>query len=406
MNTAVAERAPNAVAEIRHQLDAMEGQFRAALPAHIPVERFMRVVMTAIQQDPDLMLVERRSLWNAAIRAAQDGLLPDKREGAMVIFNNKVKNGEGRDVWVKQAQWMPMIAGIRKKVRNSGEIATWEVQVVHQNDAFEFELGDEPYIKHRPHLDGDPGPVIAAYSVATLKSGEKSREVMTRAEIEKARAISRAKDSGPWVNWYEEMCRKTVARRHSKVLPMSTDLDDLIRRDDALYDFEGAREEAQQERPRSLAGRLDALASMPDTSGPSGEIADQTATVEGTDHQEKKGGKKARPTKAAAGTGGGAESSSGATIEGTVAAEAAPAEQEKTADADLPPLKLPSTEKAAEWNDTSLTAYGQLAFEAGLERRAAVPGELRGEEQQERAALVLSGFDRAAATAGGQKSLV
>lgn len=252
MNTAVAERASNSVTEIRHQLDNLGDQFRAALPAHVPVERFSRVVMTAIQNNPDLVTkVDRRSLWNAAMRAAQDGLLPDGREGAIVVYGS-------------QAQWMPMIGGIRKKVRNSGEIATWDVYVVHENDDFDYALGDEPYINHKPTLDA-PGRVIAAYSVATLKSGEKSREVMSLAAIEKVRAVSRAKNNGPWVSWYEEMCRKTVARRHAKSLPMSSDLDDLIRRDDELYDFDGAKQEAQQERPRSLAGRLEALARVPAT---------------------------------------------------------------------------------------------------------------------------------------------
>ena len=33
-------------------------------------------------------------------------------------------------------------------------------------------------------------------------------------------------------DWYEEMCKKTVAKRHAKTLPMSTDLDDLLRRPD------------------------------------------------------------------------------------------------------------------------------------------------------------------------------
>src|SRR5882762_1147619 len=117
----------------------MEGQFKAALPAHIPVERFMRVVMTAIQENPDLVKADRRSLWNAAMKAAQDGLLPDRREGAIVVYGT-------------QAQWLPMVAGIRKKVRNSGEIATWDVNVVHAKDAFEFELGDTPFIRHKPDL--------------------------------------------------------------------------------------------------------------------------------------------------------------------------------------------------------------------------------------------------------------
>jgi recombination protein RecT len=249
MNQTVAER-PNEIAVIRHELAGMTEQFKSALPAHIPVERFVRVVMTALQNNPELVRkCSRRSVWNSAMKAAQDGLLPDGREGAIVDYGG-------------EAQWLPMIAGLRKKARNSGEIATWDAHVVHAKDAFEFELGDEPFIRHRPCLDEDPGPVRAAYSVAVLKSGEKSREVMSVTAIEKVRARSRAKKGGgPWVSDYEEMCRKTVARRHSKVLPTSTDLDDLMRRDDDLYDLKGAGDEAiAGDKHKTLTGRLDALA--------------------------------------------------------------------------------------------------------------------------------------------------
>ncbi|WP_292570217.1 recombinase RecT [Mesorhizobium sp.] len=226
----------------------MGGQFKAALPAHIPVERFMRVVMTAIQNNPDLLKVTRHSLFNSAMKAAQDGLLPDSREGAIVPYKD-------------QAQWMPMIGGLRKKARNSGEIATWDVHAVHENDEFDFELGDNPFIRHKPTL-GDPGKLIAVYSVATLKSGEISRDVMSVSAVEKIRTKSRGKNT-PWNDpiFYDEMAKKTVARRHSKVLPMSSDLDDLIRRDDGLYDLEGASDKVEP-KPRGLASKLDALAEM------------------------------------------------------------------------------------------------------------------------------------------------
>jgi recombination protein RecT len=287
MNDMTVEKPASQVALFRQQLDSMADQFKAALPAHIPVERFARVITTAVQNNPELLAkADRRSLWNAAMRAAQDGLLPDGREGAIVLFKS-------------QAQWMPMIGGLRKKVRNSGEIATWDVYVVHANDEFDFELGDEPFIRHKPTLD-DPGQVIAAYSIATLKSGEKSREVMSVAAIEKVRAVSKAKDNGPWVTWYEEMCRKTVARRHSKSLPMSTDMDDLIRRDDELYDFDTAREEAQTTRPRSLASKLDMLAA------PMGEARGDETPAAGEEEDSGDNGKHietpapmAKPTKAA-----------------------------------------------------------------------------------------------------------
>ena len=317
MNDMTTERPANQVAAFRHQLDGMSDQFKAALPVHIPVERFTRVVMTAVQQTPELMTCERRSLWNAAVKAAQDGLLPDGREGAMVIYKDKDRGSI--------VQWMPMIAGIRKKVRNSGEIATWDVQVVHENDEFDYELGDEPFIKHKPTL-GDPGKVIAAYSVCTLKTGEKSREVMSVAAIEKVRAVSRAKDSkfGPWVNWYDEMCRKTVARRHSKALPMSTDLDDLIRRDDALYDFDGAKAEAQAqaERPKSLAGKLDMLASGPAApahDADTGEIIDDPGGNRRPADGE--GGKAAEPSATAASSSEAQpEAKGGGVVEGLVTA--------------------------------------------------------------------------------------
>jgi recombination protein RecT len=250
----------NAISEVRLQLDTMVGQFAAVLPKHIPVERFGRVVLTAVQTNPDLLNVERRSLWNACMKAAQDGLLPDGRLGALVIYKDKRRG--------PIAQWLPMIAGIRQKVRNSGEVATWDVHTVHEKDLFDFELGDEPHIMHRP-VRGERGRIIAAYSVATLKGGEKSREVMWVDEIEEVRKTSRSADSGPWVTHYGEMCKKTVAKRHSKVLPMSSDLDDLLRRDEE--DGGGGPELAGQAEAvprRSLTDALNMVASLPEGTAP------------------------------------------------------------------------------------------------------------------------------------------
>ncbi|MEN6302224.1 MAG: recombinase RecT [Armatimonadia bacterium] len=236
-------KSENPLVVLNDQLEKRAPQFQAALPAHIPVERFKRVVLTAIQQNPKLATADRPSLFTSAMKAAQDGLLPDGREGALVIYNTKVKIN-GAEKWIDAVQWMPMIAGIRKKVRNSKEIATWDAKVVYEKDEFIYEDGLDLILKHRPYLDGDPGPVRVAYSVAKLKTGEVSVEVMTKHQIDRIRQLSKSKDKGPWVDHYAEMAKKTVARRHSKVLPMSTDLDDLIRRDDALYDMEGASDKA------------------------------------------------------------------------------------------------------------------------------------------------------------------
>ena len=62
------------------------------------------------------------------------------------------------------------------------------------------------------------------------------------------------------------MAKKTVARRHSKVLPMSTDIVALLHRDDELYDLERERGERIQA-PRDLSKRLDLVAGFDPETG-------------------------------------------------------------------------------------------------------------------------------------------
>jgi RecT family len=109
------DQSPNAIVALRNDLEKMETQFRFALPAHIPPARFMRVVMTAVQNNPKLLKCTRQSFFNACMKCAQDGLLPDGREAALVPFAEDDDGKAKADL----AQYMPMVAGIRKKVRNS-----------------------------------------------------------------------------------------------------------------------------------------------------------------------------------------------------------------------------------------------------------------------------------------------
>jgi len=232
---AAESRALKPIDEVRHALLSPElgRQFKAALPAHIPLEKFQRVAATAVANNPDLVNADRASLYGACMKAAQDGLLPDGREAALVIY--KAKDG---DRWIKKAQYMPMVAGVLKKIRNSGELKELSAHVVYQHDAFDYWIDDAgEHLAHRPLLDGERGAFRLVYAVATTKEGGRYIEVMTKDQVDAVRAVSRAKDAGPWVDWYPEMARKTVIRRLSKRLPMSTDIDELLHRDDDLYDL-------------------------------------------------------------------------------------------------------------------------------------------------------------------------
>lgn len=261
MATLPAERRENPVQVIRQTMTQMAPEFKAALPAHVPVEKFTRVALTAIQNNPDLMNADRRSLFGACVRLAQDGLLPDGREAALVIFNTKDRASGG---WVKAVQAMPMIAGVLKKVRQSGEVAKVSAQVVYENDHFVVRYGFDEDVEHNPPaLDKPRGKPIGAYATAVLKDGSQLLEVMSLEEINKVRNVSRSKDKGPWVDWWDEMARKTVMRRLAKRLPMSTDLEEQIfDRDETLTakgDAPALAVVDQQPEPEAPVSRLDAL---------------------------------------------------------------------------------------------------------------------------------------------------
>jgi recombination protein RecT len=234
MATQIAERTASPITVFRQTLTqpAFREQLKMALPSHISEDKFIRVALTAAQQNPDLLnpqKVDRNSLFGSLVRAAQDGLLPDGREGAIVPFRGK-------------AQWMPMVNGIMTKVRRSGEIAAWEASAVYERDTFERLLGDDQRIYHKPFEDGDPGQVIGAYSIVTFKDGTKSRDYMPRWRIEKAREQNPvSKNSLMWTKFYDEGAVKTVIRHHSKRLPMSTDVEAIFERDETMTPPTGYR---------------------------------------------------------------------------------------------------------------------------------------------------------------------
>jgi recombination protein RecT len=256
-------------------------QFAAALKGSgVAPQKFMRVALTAVQIDRQLQNCDPESFLTACMKAAQDGLLPDGRDAAFVAFDGKVT-------------YMPMIGGIRKKVRRSGEITSWDVTAVHAKDEFEFELGDHPFIRHKPWMPPalrrgeeedeenyaarllrhiDPGPMTYVYSVAKLKGGDLSRDVMTRLEVELVRDTYARKNkqrefSPAWRKSFDEMAKKTCARRHSKQLPMSSDLVALLHRDDESYDLQERSERPRVQAPRALSDRLEKLAAFDPESG-------------------------------------------------------------------------------------------------------------------------------------------
>lgn len=224
----------------RSQIDNQKKELAKVLPVGIDPERFVRTVITSVQMNEELLYADRRSLFGACMKAAQDGLLPDGREAVLNIYNTKQKVN-GVEEWVPTVQYLPMVRGILKTVRNSGQVAHVDAAAVFAKDEFRFQRGDDPKIVHEPYMgEEDPGLVVAAYIIVKLDNGEIHREVMPRRDIEKTRAASKSGNgaNSPWTKWYDQMAIKAVIKRAAKLLPSSSEaLDRVIAHDNEDYEF-------------------------------------------------------------------------------------------------------------------------------------------------------------------------
>lgn len=249
------------VQRLQQSLAPMKKQFKSMLPTHIAPEKFMRAAVTAVQNTPDLQEANVQSIINACQKAATDGLILDGREAALVTFNKNTAGRGQKPKWEKHAQYMPMVAGILKKARNSGQISAISAQVVYENDTvFDYELGLEPRLTHKPIIDGDPGELRCCYAVAKLKDGSVQFEVMNRSQIYKILKASKSgwdsdkgKPKGIWLAWEDEMWRKTVLKRLAKYLPSSSDLDGIIDYDNSEFgsvDLSGNSESSHTAQPQ------------------------------------------------------------------------------------------------------------------------------------------------------------
>ena len=253
----------------RETLDNARDQFLRALPPQIPVDRFLRTVMTAVQMQPSLLGGDRRSLIASCMKAAQDGLLTDGREAALCLFGDTV-------------QYMPMVRGILKKMHQSGEIRDIAVHVVYEEDEFSYELGDSERIVHKP-AEGARKVPTHVYAIVHTVNGGTYRAVMTAAEVEAVRARSRSSRRGPWDTDWAEMAKKTIIRRIAKLLPSCVDVEAVMNHEAeaqlALADAVAKYQDAPQAEARPRLARLHASLSRATqaTDGPAEEVTDAAA---------------------------------------------------------------------------------------------------------------------------------
>lgn len=212
---------------IRQDIDSNITEIESVLPKSVSIDVFCRAAKIAISDNQDLNNADATSVIKSLSKCAADGLVPDGKEAALVVFNKKVKIN-GRDEWQKHAQYMPMVDGVLKRARLSGEVLNVSAKAVFENDQFDYWVDESgEHFKHRP-LFSDQGSLKLVYAFARLKSGELVFEPMSKAEVDKVRAASKTGEYGPWKDWYERMALKSVLHRLTRRLPNASEMVEML----------------------------------------------------------------------------------------------------------------------------------------------------------------------------------
>ena len=234
-------------------LDKQREKFQEILPDTVEWSDFRSCFVTAVQRNWRLLEADRESLWLALQDCALAGLRPDGKEAALVIFGDDSQDEEGNRVAStanakKKVQLLPMVWGLTRLVHNTGLVADIRARCVYKGEHFRHweEDGQEHYEYRRevdPDFDDDPSKIIGAFAVIQFKDGSFKMDFMSRRQIERRRAVSRAK-KGPWGPWYDEQAMKTVLKHVMKGAPKSRELQrisDVLDRDDSLPTIDGEK---------------------------------------------------------------------------------------------------------------------------------------------------------------------
>jgi recombination protein RecT len=242
--SAVSTREQGAVAIARQprdikdllQSDQFKSAVASALPRCLKPDRFIRVALNATMRQPELLQCSKESFFRAMLDLSAYGLEPNGRDAHLIPFNNKIKyedeGGKQRERWEKQVQLIIDYKGLVVLVRRSGDVSYIHADTVYEKDTFEFQYGSEAKLRHVPRFEDRGSKVIAAYSFVKLRDGSEDFMILGKSEIDAVRKRSKSGNAGPWSTDWDEMAKKTAFRRHSKWLPFSPEVQEVIRADE------------------------------------------------------------------------------------------------------------------------------------------------------------------------------
>jgi recombination protein RecT len=169
--------------------------------------------MQLFQNNAELQKCDPQSILNAVVNVARTSITlnPVMRLAYLVPRKNKC---------VLEFSYMGLVA----LLRDNGCIKSISAHIVYSDEQFDYDVAENK-IYHKPtwaktEAEHNNREIIGCYSRATLPNGEIVFEFMPMWEIEKVKRNSLGSDSkySAWQTWRDEMIKKSVIKRHFKML--------------------------------------------------------------------------------------------------------------------------------------------------------------------------------------------
>lgn len=231
-----------ALATISPELGQLERSFEPYLPSFadvlkptgLPAERIVRTVVIACERNHDLMRCDRTSIIHSAMTAAVLGLEVDgvTGQGFLIPFKQRAQ-------FIIGYRGYPTIAARSAMSINAG--------VVREGDDFDFNLGTEGYVRHKPALRGRGGrKITAAWATGTARGRPPIFRVMPYDDVLAImqRSPGARRSESPWNDrdgpGHEGMVAKTAIRSLGRTVPIvafqrAVSLEDIQERGDAAW---------------------------------------------------------------------------------------------------------------------------------------------------------------------------
>ena len=220
----LARRAAHPITGKTDYLDKRKDLLGAGIPSHMTVEREIRTATVMLMQSKDLQAATPLSFYVAVSIAINSGIGLGNGKGYLVAYKGNVS-------------YVPGWKGLIDLVNRTGRAQAW-TGVVRKGDHFAYQLGDSPFLEHRPGDSEEHADITHYYAIGRVKGAEFPHIVVwstakVHKHLKEYNKVGGKHYAAKNDDNFEAYGRKVVLLQVIKYLPTSVELENAVAAENA-----------------------------------------------------------------------------------------------------------------------------------------------------------------------------